>query len=123
MGGQLRLPAASALLRLACLLACLLACPRGVGGSSEATLTAAVLRGWSPAHSPAPALAAADIALIQYDTRPLGPEYWGVAARWNYAFARKHGHPYYYFSSAETEECLYSDISISIVWCKVCVLI
>lgn len=64
-------------------------------------------------------LHAADIAIVQFDTRPLGSEYWGVAARWNYAYSRQHGHPYYYISSSNPDECEYADVKLSVVWCKV----
>ena len=64
-------------------------------------------------------LTAAEIAIVQYDTRPLGEEYWGVAARWNFAYARRHGHPYFYLSSKVDEGCIHSGIKLSLVWCKV----
>ena len=66
-------------------------------------------------------LTSAEIAIVQYDTRPLGEEYWGVAARWNFAYARRHGHPYYYLSSKMSDECVHSGVKLSLVWCKVSV--
>lgn len=61
-----------------------------------------------------------DIAIVQYDTRPIDENYWGVVARWNYAYARQHGHPYYFLSSVHPKDCRYSDVALSVVWCKVC---
>eukprot|EP01036_Dinobryon_divergens_P045447 gene45447-60716_t len=32
-----------------------------------------------------------DIAIVQFDSRPLS-NYWEAAARWNNLYAKKHGH-------------------------------
>jgi hypothetical protein len=58
-----------------------------------------------------------EIAIIQYDSRPLG-NYWNVTARWNREYSRKNGHKYYYFSQ-KTDYCVNGDVKLGAPWCKV----
>lgn len=89
-----------------------------------------------------------ELAIIQYDSRPLG-DYWNSSAYWNFAFAQKWNHQYLFISGSTFEEdelsrkgmggfdhndvsltngiknrknrvCRHPDgVSLSPVWCKV----
>lgn len=57
-----------------------------------------------------------ELAIIQYDSRPLG-SYWNTSARWNKAYADKHGHKYVYMSSKSS--CRFGKDLLADAWCKV----
>ena len=71
-----------------------------------------------------------DIAIIQFETRPLDAlyssrlhdydnNYWNVSARWNKFYAMKHGHQYAYITMDPLKPCKSSKYQLSAVWCKV----
>jgi len=59
-----------------------------------------------------------ELAIIQFDTRPMG-NYWNVSAHWNYAYALQHGHQYAYFTLPEGRACSRKGAPLSPAWCKV----
>jgi len=59
-----------------------------------------------------------ELAIIQFDTRPIG-NYWNVSAHWNYAYALKHGHQYAFFTLPAGKACVRKGVSLSPAWCKV----
>lgn len=61
-------------------------------------------------------LRAGDIAVIQFDTRPLA-DYWNASAHWNKGYSRYHGHKYAYLSMRKPCRC--GNYKVSPVWCKV----
>jgi hypothetical protein len=58
-----------------------------------------------------------EIAIIQYDNRNL-QSYWNVTARWNYNYARKHGHQYLFLTKYD-RMCLNQDSKLHPAWCKI----
>ena len=70
-----------------------------------------------------------ELAIIQYDSRSLLPlvplgqglKYWQAAALINDAYARYHGHSYFYITRdpASAEGCSYGSFQLHDVWCKV----
>ena len=57
-----------------------------------------------------------EIALIQYDSRPLG-DYWLASALWNKNYCDRHGHIFIYYSGGE---CKYdASTRLASPWCKV----
>ena len=75
-----------------------------------------------------------DIAIIQFETRPLHKayksastryenNYWNVSARWNKAYARRHGHQFGYIALHSKKGCRTSRHELSVVWCKVIAMI
>lgn len=71
-----------------------------------------------------------DIAIIQFETRPLDKlyssklrdydnNYWNVSARWNKFYAISHGHQYAYIAMDPSRPCKSSKYQLSAVWCKV----
>eukprot|EP00602_Paraphysomonas_sp_CaronLab_P002425 CAMPEP_0185033188 /NCGR_PEP_ID=MMETSP1103-20130426/21950_1 /TAXON_ID=36769 /ORGANISM="Paraphysomonas bandaiensis, Strain Caron Lab Isolate" /LENGTH=298 /DNA_ID=CAMNT_0027569381 /DNA_START=87 /DNA_END=979 /DNA_ORIENTATION=- len=56
------------------------------------------------------------IALLQYDSRPLS-DYWLSSALWNNYYAKIHGHVFLYYSLAG--RCRYGDTDLADAWCKV----
>ena len=71
-----------------------------------------------------------DIAIVQFETRPLTEKfsskvkdydnnYWNVSARWNKAYASRHGHQYAFIAMSQTTPCKTSQHHLSAVWCKV----
>ena len=57
-----------------------------------------------------------EIALLQYDSRPL-ENYWLAAAQWNKHYCDLHGHIFIYYSG---DECQYDEITrLASPWCKV----
>jgi hypothetical protein len=73
-----------------------------------------VLHGFQLQHDD---LKAADIAVIQFDTRPLD-DYWHASARWNKLYAQYHGHQYAYISM-RAESCMCGGEEVAPAWCKV----
>jgi len=68
-----------------------------------------------------------NIAIIQYDSRPLS-SYWNTSIRWNKAFSDKFGHDYMYLSSHHNRCRYYSNdvnglndeyTDLANPWCKV----
>lgn len=59
---------------------------------------------------------AEEIAIIQYDNRPLD-SFWNHSAVWNKAYCEIYGHSYMYFTS--NEKCSYASIPLAEPWCKV----
>jgi hypothetical protein len=57
-----------------------------------------------------------DIAIVQFDNRPLG-NYWNISARYNRAYAKKYGHKYLFLS--QDSDCLLSNTVLAPSWCKV----
>ena len=75
-------------------------------------------------------LRANDIGIIQFETRPLSSpyssklrdydnNYWNVSARWNKAYALRHGHQYAFLAMQPDQVCETSKHKLSVVWCKV----
>jgi hypothetical protein len=60
-----------------------------------------------------------EIAILQYDSRPL-KDYWLSAAQWNNYYCDLHGHVYLYYSG---KRCFYGDqsspVRLASPWCKV----
>ena len=61
-------------------------------------------------------LKANELAIIQYDSRPLA-EYWNTSARWNKAYCDKYSHHYIYLSS--NSNCRFGKYLLAEPWCKV----
>ena len=59
-----------------------------------------------------------ELAIVQFDTRPLGG-YWNVSAHHNFAYALRHRHQYLYLTMQQGEACMYKGMRLSPVWCKV----
>ena len=58
----------------------------------------------------------AEIAILQYDSRPL-ENYWLASASWNKHYCDLHGHQYLYYRG---DECDYdSSTRLASPWCKV----
>eukprot|EP01041_Mallomonas_annulata_P005418 gene5418-10844_t len=57
-----------------------------------------------------------DIAIVQFDSRPLS-NYWEAAARWNNLYAKKHGHVFLYYTLKG--DCMYMTEKLASPWCKV----
>jgi hypothetical protein len=57
-----------------------------------------------------------EIAIIQYDSRPM-KDYWLVSALWNKYYCNKHGHVFIYYGSREG--CHHNDEKLATPWCKV----
>jgi len=57
-----------------------------------------------------------ELVIVQYDSRPLGG-FWNTSARWNKAYAAKHGHQYVYLSSKSS--CRFGKHLLADAWCKV----
>lgn len=63
-------------------------------------------------------IGAAEIAIVQFDSRPIADGYWGVAARWNSKYCKHHGHQYLYYSAKQ--KCQHdSGTILADPWCKV----
>ena len=61
-------------------------------------------------------LNAREIAILQYDSRPLG-DYWLASALWNKQYCDKHNHLFIYYSG---DECRYNAYTrLASPWCKV----
>ena len=73
-----------------------------------------VLAGFHPSVDD---LKAADIALIQFDTRPLA-NYWNASAHWNKLYSLYHGHKYMYMSMRK-KPCMCGGYKVAPAWCKV----
>ena len=89
---------------------CLLLLPRSALAGHEVLYKTEV----DPAVDTLPA----DLAIVQFDTRPLG-EYWNISAHHNFAYALRHGHQYLWMTMREGEECVFEGVELSPVWCKV----
>lgn len=63
-------------------------------------------------------LPADQIALLQFDSRPLR-NYWRTAAQWNAEYCRRHGHRFLYYTIAEDDRCHYGSEELASAWCKV----
>lgn len=61
-------------------------------------------------------LKAQDLAIIQFDSRPL-ESYWNTSARWNKAYSEKHSHQYYFLSNKGN--CRFGPHLLADPWCKV----
>ena len=57
-----------------------------------------------------------EIAIIQYDNRPL-QGYLNASVRWNNAYAYHYGHSYLYINSSSP--CVYGQLALHEAWCKV----
>lgn len=57
-----------------------------------------------------------EIAIMQYDSRPLG-DYWKASAEWNKHYCDKHGHRFIFYASQEG--CHYHGEKLATPWCKV----
>jgi hypothetical protein len=57
-----------------------------------------------------------EIAIVQYDSRPLA-DYWASSARWNNFYAYRHGHKFLYYTL--TGDCRYESTLLASPWCKV----
>jgi hypothetical protein len=57
-----------------------------------------------------------EIALLQFDSRPL-KNYWLTAAEWNNYYCSVHGHEFIYYSSSD--QCKHDDELLASPWCKV----
>lgn len=57
-----------------------------------------------------------EIAIVQYDNRPMGG-YWNVSAHWNAAYASRHGHLFSFWSTREP--CHLRQSLLSPSWCKI----
>lgn len=75
-----------------------------------------------------------DIAIIQFETRNLNKRYkskakwydnnyWNVSARWNKAYALRHGHQFGYIALHSKKGCRTANYDLSDVWCKVTAMI
>ena len=62
------------------------------------------------------ALQTSELVIMQFDNRPVA-DYWNISARWNRAFAQKHGHQYMFLSMKEA--CENNGVQLSSPWCKV----
>ena len=61
-----------------------------------------------------------EIALLQYDNRPLESNtYWNTAARYNRLYCLTHGHEYIYYSLPDGEHCHIKNEELASPWCKV----
>ena len=61
-------------------------------------------------------LNAREIAILQYDSRPLG-DYWLASAMWNKQYCDRHNHVYIYFTG---DDCRYDTYTrLASPWCKV----
>jgi hypothetical protein len=56
------------------------------------------------------------IAIVQYDSRPL-QDYWLTSALWNYYYTEIHGHKFIYYNLKK--ECHYQETKLADAWCKV----
>jgi hypothetical protein len=57
-----------------------------------------------------------EIAILQYDSRPLG-DYWLASALWNKHYCDLHNHVFIYYSG---NECVYDEFTkLASPWCKV----
>jgi hypothetical protein len=57
-----------------------------------------------------------EIALIQFDSRPL-KGYWKTAAEWNNYYAHLHNHSYIYYTN--NKRCYHGSEPLASPWCKV----
>lgn len=57
-----------------------------------------------------------DLAIVQFDNREIS-DYWNISARWNRAFAKRHGHQYMFISMQD--RCRNGEIQLASPWCKV----
>jgi hypothetical protein len=58
----------------------------------------------------------AQIAIVQYDSRPLR-DYWLTSAVWNHYYTQLHGHQFIYYNLEK--ECHYQETKLADAWCKV----
>lgn len=61
-------------------------------------------------------LVESDIAVLQFDSRPLD-DYWESSAKWNNYYCNLHGHKFIYYTS--NEPCRYQNEILNNAWCKV----
>jgi hypothetical protein len=57
-----------------------------------------------------------ELAIVQFDSRPLG-RYWNTSAVWNNRYCARHGHKYLFYSSQE--RCRHGSTVLADAWCKV----
>ena len=57
-----------------------------------------------------------EIALLQFDSRPL-KNYWLVTAQWNSFYCETHGHQFIYYTS--NDGCMFESEPLASPWCKV----
>jgi hypothetical protein len=57
-----------------------------------------------------------EVALLQFDSRPL-ELYWKSAADWNNYYCALHGHKFIYYTSST--RCMHDDEPLHNAWCKV----
>jgi hypothetical protein len=61
-----------------------------------------------------------EIALMQFDSRPLTPHtYWYAAYVYNHIYCREHGHRYIYYSLRNEDTCNNNGNELASPWCKV----
>jgi hypothetical protein len=59
-----------------------------------------------------------EIALLQFDSRPL-QDYWKSAADWNNYYCALHGHQFIYYTINSPTACKHGDEQLYSAWCKV----
>ena len=57
-----------------------------------------------------------EIALFQFDSRPLN-DYWLASALWNNKYAMRHNHTFVYYNS--NKDCAHENEKLASPWCKV----
>ena len=61
-------------------------------------------------------LRAEEVAIIQFDSRPLR-NYWFTASLWNYHYTQQHNHSFLYYTLQD--DCHYKETKLAEAWCKV----